>query len=319
MNGMLLDSLLILSGFLMLIFGADWMVYGASSLARKYRIPDLVIGLTIVAFGTSAPELVVNAISSFSAKSELVFGNILGSNIFNLFVILGIVGVICPISVKYSTIWKEIPISLIAVIILWIIANGWIWGQENVLSRLDGMLLLLCFFLFLWYIFRQMKSEDSASEESAAVDSGWKISFLIVTGLALLVLGGQCVVNNAVSLASGLGVSEKVIGLTIVAAGTSLPELMTSLMAALRRNPDIAIGNVVGSNIFNLFLILGCSALIRPVPYALSFNFEIYFLVAGTVFLFAAMFTGQVHKLDRWEAAVLFISFIMYTAYSLSS
>lgn len=314
--GMWIQFLLIILGFVLLIKGADWMVNGASALAKKYKVSDLVVGLTVVAFGTSAPELVVNAIASVDGHSDIVFGNVIGSNSFNLFVILGIVGLISPIVVQSSTIWKEIPISIIAIIVIYLLANNLLYGGDvNVLSRIDGIVLGVCFVAFLWYIFHQMKNNKDEIDLSVAIYSTKKIVLLIVAGLVGLVLGGKIVVDNAIEVAASLGVSQKVIGLTIVAAGTSLPELVTSLVAAVKKNSDIAIGNVVGSNIFNIFLILAVSATIRPVTFNPAFNTEIYLLMAGSVFLIVAMFTGKRKKLDRWEAGLLLAVFIAYTTW----
>lgn len=311
---MWLQFLLIILGFVLLIKGADWMVNGASALAKKYKVSDLVVGLTVVAFGTSAPELVVNTIASVDGHSDIVFGNVIGSNSFNLFVILGIVGLISPIVVQSSTIWKEIPISIIAIVVMYLLANNVIYGSEmKLLSRMDGIILGICFVAFIWYIFNQMKNNKEEIDLTVVVFSTNKIILLITAGLVGLVLGGKIVVDNAIEVAASLGVSQKVIGLTIVAAGTSLPELVTSLVAAVKKNSDIAIGNVVGSNIFNIFLILSVSAMVRPVAFNPAFNTEIYLLMAGSVFLILAMFTGKRKKLDRWEAGLLLLVFSAYT------
>lgn len=312
---MLLSGFLVVLGFIFLIKGADWMVNGSTLLAKKNKIPDLAIGLTIVAFGTSAPELVVNTVASYENHSDIVLGNIIGSNNFNLFMILGIVGLIFPIAVQSSTVWKEIPISLVAALVFLVLANGYVVGDIG-LSRVDGIILLILFLAFLFYIYKQMKSDVSTTEDVVVITaSNYKIWGFIVLGLIGLVIGGKLIVDNAVSIASNLGVSEKIIGLTIIAAGTSLPELMTSVVAALKKNSDIAIGNIIGSNIFNIFLILSVSSLVRPIEFSPVFNPDIYFLVGGTLFLFVAMFTGKKKILDRWESGVLLAVFIGYTTY----
>ena len=303
--------LLIVAGFLLLIKGADWMVNGASSLAKKNKISDLAIGLTIVAFGTSAPELVVNSIASFESHSDIVFGNVIGSNNFNLFLILGIVGLIFPIRVQSTTVWKEIPISFFAVLVLFILSNGLLPQEPNVLSRFDGIILILLFVLFLIYVYKQLKSETVETETEFS--SNFKIWSLIILGLSGLILGGKLVVDNAIDIATNLGVSEKIIGLTIVAAGTSLPELVTSVVAAFKKNSDIAIGNIIGSNIFNIFFILSVSSFVNPIKFDTAFNTDIYLLGGGTIFLFIAMFIGKKKKLDRWEAGILLAVFIIYT------
>lgn len=306
-----------IAGFLLLIKGAGWMVDGASALAKKNNIPDLAIGLTIVAFGTSAPELVVNSIASYDGYSDIVFGNIIGSNNFNLFMILGIVGLISPIAVQSSTVWKEIPISLFAALLFLVLANNFLGQDELNISRTDGAILLLMFFSFLYYVYTQMRTEPPVLDMPEATlqsMSSMKIWGLILIGLGGLVFGGKLVVDNAIEIATSLGVSQKIIGLTIIAAGTSLPELVTSVVAATKKNSDIAIGNVIGSNIFNIFLILSISSFINPIEYSLTFNFDLFLLLGGTAFLFIAMFTGGKKKLDRWEAAVLLGVFVFYNA-----
>ncbi|MDR9416822.1 MAG: calcium/sodium antiporter [Gracilimonas sp.] len=312
---MLIPILWLTLGLILLIKGADWLVDGATALAKKFNVSDLAIGLTIVAFGTSAPELVVNVMGSIEGHHEIVFANIIGSNNFNLLVILGISGLITPLVVQSSTVWKEIPLSLFAAVLLFILANDF-WSPETfTLSRLDGLVLLLLFAGFLFYVYKQLSSDPSESKPSEKAYSQLKIWSFIILGLAGLVIGGRFVVNNAIEIATILGVSEKIIGLTIIAAGTSLPELATSIVAAMRKNADIAVGNIIGSNIFNIFLILGLSSLVNPVHYNPSFNLEMYLLVGGTLLLFVGMFTGQKKKLDRWEAALLLLLFLGYTGY----
>lgn len=312
---MLISILFIIAGFVLLIKGADWMVTGASTLAKKHNVSDLVIGLTIVSFGTSTPELVVNTVASFSKHSDIIFGNVLGSNIANLFLILGIAGLIYPITVHSNTVWKEIPVSILAVIVLFVLVNGFLFTGDNVLSRIDGVILLVMFGGFMYYIYDQMKTEVPETSDLLIKEmTNLKIWGLIVIGLAGLIFGGKLVVDNAVKVATVLGISEKIIGLTIVAIGTSLPELTTSAVAAIRKNSDIALGNIIGSNIFNIFLVLPVSSLINPVQFNPSFNTELYLLAGGTLVLFIAMFTGGKKKLDRWEGAVLLGIYLLYTA-----
>lgn len=311
---MIIQTLLVVLGFVCLIFGANWLVDGASALAKKYKVSDLAIGLTIVAFGTSAPELVVNIMGSMNGYSDIVLGNIVGSNNFNLFIILGISGLILPISVQSSTAWKEIPISLLVAIILIFFINDFSFSEPSYLSRLDSLIMLVMFVMFLYYVFRQMKNDPNIQVDYVQ-KSTLKIGGLILIGLSGLIIGGQLVVVNSVKVANILGVSEKIIGLTIVAAGTSLPELVTSIVAATKRNSDIAIGNVIGSNIFNILLILSISGLIMPMEYNPKFNVDIYILIGGTIFLLTSMLTGQRKKLDRWEAGILFGFYLLYTTY----
>jgi cation:H+ antiporter len=312
---MVSNILLLAAGFFVLIKGAGWLVSGASALAKRYNVSDLAIGLTIVAFGTSAPELVVNAISSTQNLPYLVFGNVIGSNNFNIFVILGIAGLITPLVVQSSTVWKEIPISFLAIVTFYLLANNFFVSSNPYLSRIDGVILLIFFGLFLLYVYKQLKTSEVSTEDTAKGYSTSKIWLLIILGLGGLVLGGQLVVRSATSLATSLGVSQKIIGLTIVAFGTSLPELATSVVAALKKNSDIAVGNIIGSNIFNIFLIFGVSSLIRPMEFSSTFSVDILLLALGTLILFIAMFTGRKKKLDRWEAAILLLIFAGYTVY----
>jgi len=304
---------LLLAGFVLLIKGADWLVKGASALAKKYRVSDLAIGLTVVSFGTSAPELVVNVYSSVQNHQDIVFANVFGSNMFNLFAILGIAGLITPLMVQSGTVWKEIPFSLFAMIIIFVLGNDLVTGGNQVVSRADAFVLLASFSLFLYYIYRQMRSDRTETFAQSKQLTALKITLFIVLGLAGLVFGGRLVVTTAIGLASAFGVSEKIIGFTIVAAGTSLPELATSVVAAYHKNNDIAVGNIVGSNIFNIFFILGISAMIRPLNYNPAFNTDIFLVSAGTLLLFIAMFLGGKKRLDRWEAAVLLLVYVVYT------
>lgn len=312
---MTLQILLLIIGFVLLLKGADWLVGGASSLARHYKVSDLAVGLTIVAFGTSAPELVVNAFASIQDHQAIIFGNVIGSNIFNLLIILGIAGIITPLAVQSSTVWKEIPLSFFAIVLVFVLSNDLASREGHILGRLDGLLLLLFFGGFLFYVYRQLKTDRISKSLPQKGFSHWRVWGLIVVGLAGLVIGGRLVVTSAVQIAESLGMSEKIVGLTIVAAGTSLPELATSLIAAVKKNIDIAVGNIIGSNIFNLLFILGISSVIRPVGFDRTFNTELSLLALGTLFVFLAMFTGVKKKLDRWEAAILLAVYLGYAIY----
>lgn len=313
--------LLLLTGFIVLIKGADFLVNGASSLAKKFNVSNLAIGLTVVAFGTSTPEFIVNLLSSLNGKTDASFGNIIGSNNFNLLFILGIAGMLCPIVIQRSTIKIEIPISLGAALLLFVLVNdNFIFGSENMLSRLDGALLCIAFGGFMFYVFKTMKNENVDNGESQIkIYKTITSVFLVILGFAMLVGGGKLVVDNAVKIASNLGLSERLIGLTILAIGTSLPELATSAVAAYRKNPDIAIGNVVGSNIFNILLILGITPLIQPLPYNTMLNTDILVMIGGTILLIIFMFTFKKRMLDRTEALFLFTLYIAYTVYLIVS
>lgn len=315
---MVLEIILLIVGLGVLILGAEWLVTGATRLARRYNVSDLAIGLTIVAFGTSAPELVVNLFASLTEHQDICFGNILGSNNFNIFVVLGISGLIIPLKVQSSTIWKEIPFSLAAAVLLYLMANDFHSANKLLLGRIDGFILLTLFIFFQYYVYRQIRSDQLENFSVRTDISMVKVILMIVLGLAGLVIGGKLVVDNAVALAKYLGVSEKIIGLTIIAAGTSLPELATSAVAAFKKNADIAVGNIIGSNIFNILLIGGIVSLVKPVRYNTSFNNDFYMLAAGTMILFITMFTMKKRQLDRWEAGLLLFLYVAYTVILIS-
>jgi cation:H+ antiporter len=315
---MLIPILLLLLGFGILIKGADFLVNGASSAAKKYGISNLAIGLTVVAFGTSMPELIVSLLSALNGKNDASFGNVIGSNNFNLLFILGIAGLIYPLVVQRNTVKYEVPLSLLAAGVLFLLVNDSIWGGEGAgsLSRIDSIILLAFFAGFIFYIYRTMSHTTDLEEgEPIKIYSMPLAIGMVILGLAMLIGGGQLVVNNALEIARAYGLSEKLIGLTILAAGTSLPELATSCVAAYRKNTDIAIGNVVGSNIFNIFFILGITGVINPMPYNAAMNFDLYVLMGSTVLLVIFMFTLNTRKLDRWEAALLLGGYIVYTVY----
>ena len=252
----LFDFLLIIVGFILLLKGADFLVSGSASFAKKFKVPEIVIGLTIVAMGTSAPEMVVNLVSSAKGLDDVIFGNIIGSSIFNLFLILGVAGIIRPLKVHTNTVWREIPFALCLSLVFFIIVNDvfFFGAEKNGLSLWDGILLLSCFIGFLYYIYiSTKKGENNLDIDDETIDySNTKTLLLIVGGIAGLAVGGRMVVDHAIEIARTMEISEKLIGLTILAAGTSLPELATSIIAAMRGKADIAIGNVIGSNIFNI-------------------------------------------------------------------
>lgn len=315
---MILNFLLLGLGFFVLIKGADLLVGGASSLAKRYNVSELAIGLTIVAFGTSAPELVVNVVAPAENHPDVVLGNVVGSNIFNLFFILGIAGVIYPLSVQRSTVYKEIPYSLFGGLLMLFLANDVYFGkgEENILSSVEAGVLLLFFVLFLVYVFFSMKNDGaSQGDEEIKIMAMPKTVIFIILGLAGLTVGGKLVVSNAIDIARALKLSEQLIGLTIMAAGTSLPELATSVVAATQKKSDLAVGNVVGSNIFNMFFVLAFSGVINPIPYPTVFNIDIITFLIGTTILFVAMFTGGKKILDRWEALILLMFFVFYNMY----
>jgi cation:H+ antiporter len=319
---MILSTVLLLVGFAILIKGADFLVNGASSIAKKNGISNLAIGLTVVAFGTSLPELIVSLFAAVDGKNDASFGNVIGSNIFNLLFILGISGIIYPLVVQRNTVKYEVPLSLLAVGILFVLVNdSMVFGLSgNNLGRFDSVILLIFFGLFLYYIYRTMStSSDMEEGEPIKLYSNLLSVGMIILGLGFLIGGGKLVIDNAIEIAQAFGLSEKFIGLTILAAGTSLPELATSAVAAYRKNTDIAIGNVVGSNIFNIFFILGITGLVHPMDYSIAMNMDMYILAASTVLLMIFMFTLNQRKLDRWEAVIMLVLYLCYTLYLLGN
>lgn len=319
----MLTYILFILGFVLLIKGAAFLVDGASSIAKKLKISDLVIGLTIVAFGTSAPELFVNLFAAFKGNTDIAIGNIIGSNIVNMFFILGLAAVIYPLKVGKGTVWKEIPLSLLAAVLVLIMANdGFVDGLSfNQLTRSDGLVFIAFFVIFLYYTFGIAKSEagdDTQQESSTKHYSLFASIGLIIAGLIGLVLGGQWIVNGATKIAASLGLSDALIGLTVVAIGTSLPELATSAVAAYKKNVDIAVGNVVGSNIFNIFWILGLSSVIQPLPFSPGLNFDLVVTCLASMMLFVWMFLGKKHTLERWQGVIFMLIYIVYTGVVIS-
>ncbi len=318
----LLNSILVIVGFVLLIKGADFLVTGASSLAKRFHVSDIAIGLTIVAMGTSAPELVVNIISGTEGYDGAVFGNIIGSNIFNTFLVLGVAAVIYPISVTKSSLWKEIPYSLLATLVFFVLVNDVLFfgAKENILSIIDSVILLIMFSLFLLYIFFNLKkADDSEVDEEIIIFTSVKTTLMVIGGLAGLTFGGKLIVDNAVEIARYFQVSESLIGLTILAAGTSLPELATTVVAAMHKKSDLAVGNIIGSNVFNLLLVLGTSGLVssgyQPLTFDPLLNNDLYVVMGGTLMLFVFMYTFGKYKLDRAEGFLYLICFFSYTYY----
>lgn len=313
---MILTLFLFVVGFFFLIKGADWLVDGASSLAKKFGISSIVIGLTIVAFGTSAPELIVNILASLKGNTDIAIGNILGSNIANILLILGISALIYPLAVKKNTTWKEIPLALLAVFVIFVMANDALLDKKDfsAVTLIDGLILISFFIIFLYYTHGISKGQ---TEENLSIKEFTPIisAAMILGGLIGLTLGGKWIVDGAVALAAFFKVSDALIGLTIVAVGTSLPELATSAMAAYKKNADIAIGNIVGSNIFNIFWILGLSAVIKPLPFSAALNFDILVTIMATTLLFAAMFIGKRRILERWQGGAFVLFYFSYVIY----
>ena len=312
---MILSIILLLAGLAVLIAGAEALVRGASSISKKAGIPPIVIGLTIVAFGTSSPELVVNVFSAFQGTTDLALGNIIGSNIANILLILGISALVVDLKVQKSTTWKEIPFAFLAVLVLFAIANDKIIDRAdgNILSRADGFVLLSFFAIFMYYIVELTRKGDNGAEQEEIKSYSVPVSiFLTAGGLLALFFGGKLLVDQAVALAQLAGLSEMLIGLTIVAVGTSLPEMATSIIAARRGQSDIAIGNIVGSNILNIFWILGLSSVIRPLPFSPQNSLDMGMVIFSTVLLFAWLFIGKRRILQPWQGMVFLMVYFAY-------
>ena len=305
-----------IAGIALVLYGADALVKGASALARKFNISELVIGLTIVALGTSLPELVISVGSAIKGSSGIALGNVIGSNLFNTMLILGITAMITPIKFNAKMLSRELPFNLLASIVLILISGSMlIGGAENEEITRYGGLILLCFLaVFIRYTFSITNDGESTDEKIEEV-TGLKILFYIVAGLAALIFGGKLFVSGATDVARMLGLSEAVIGITIVSAGSSLPELAVSVNAARKGNASIALGNVLGSNILNIFFILGCSATITPISLN-GFSFiDYYVLIAASLMVYAVSKFGGKNVINRWEGAVLTLGYIAYTVY----
>lgn len=304
---MLLQFLLLAVGFVMLVKGADWFVDGASGIAEKFRIPPLIIGLTIVAMGTSAPEAAVSITATLKGTADITVGNIVGSNILNVLVILGLSAVITPLAVGKSTVRYELPF-LIGITVLLLLL-----GLDGTVSLTDGLILLLFFALYLTYLFVMAKKGMAEIEESDKHLKLWQALLATAVGLALVIYGSDLTVDAASAIARMLGLSERFIGLTIVALGTSLPELVTSVTAARKGSADIAIGNIVGSNVFNILFVVGLSSLVRPVPFAANFRVDLLVALAAVVFLLLASFRKR--KLSRVDGAIMLAGYAAYFVY----
>ena len=312
----MIDILILLLGLGLILVGANALTDGASAVAKRFGISDLVIGLTIVAMGTSAPELVVSVTAALNDSAELALGNVVGSNVFNILAIVGCTAMVMPISVGKGLMSKELPLVILSSLVMWAVASDTLLDGEaaNVVSRIDGILLLAFFAIFMRYTFSIAKADSPDTEEIKPMPM-WKAALWIIGGLAGLIFGGQYFVDGASGIARSLGVSESVIGLTLVAAGTSLPELATSVVAALKKNPGIAIGNVIGSCLFNVFFIIGTAATIAPLPLGGITQTDMLTLVGASVLLwFFGLVIGD-RKITRVEGTFMVLCFIAYTAW----
>ncbi|MFP4427992.1 MAG: calcium/sodium antiporter [Desulfovermiculus sp.] len=302
-------------GLPLLLGGAHSLVSGASSIALRLGVSRLIVGLTVVAMGTSAPELLVSLIAAFQGAADMAVGNVLGSNMANILLILGISAMIRPLAMEKTIRWREIPFVLLSTLVLVVLANDKILTQApgSRLDRADGLAMLGYFAVYLYYLFSVAKNSTAGQEESGGRPIKQPMAWvLVLAGIAGLTLGGQWLVSGAQTIAAALGMSQALIGLTILAVGTSLPELATSVTAALRGNADIAVGNVVGSNIFNILWILGVTATITPIDYNTALNLDLWLLVAVSLLFFLFTFTWKEHKIDRREGGLFFILYIGY-------
>lgn len=311
-----MNILLLLGGLALILLGANALTDGASAVAKRFHISSLVIGLTIVAFGTSAPELTVSVVSALKGSPDMAIGNVVGSNIFNVLMIVGCTAAIVPISMNKGTLSKEIPLCILAAAVLFFCANDVLFNgaETNHINRSDGLILLCFFLIFLGYTFAIAKNgnEQSTSIKEMPI---WRATIYIIGGLLALIFGGQFFVDGSSGIARGLGVSESMIGLTLVAGGTSLPELATSVVAALKRNPEMAIGNVIGSNLFNIFFVLGVSATITPLNIGGITNVDMGVLIGSCVLLYLFGLFIKQRTITRWEGIVMIGCYVGYTLY----
>ena len=315
---MLLNALLIVVGIVLVLKGADLLTKGGADLARRMNVPELVVGLTIVAAGTSAPELFVSLVSALKGTPDLAVGNVVGSNIMNTLVIVGVTAMVAPMAISRQTVFKDMPFTVGASALLMVVALDGVhslslWG--NTISRLDGVLLLLGFAAFMYYTFSMARKGEAEAVATKKPVSAWLCVVLMLVGLAMLVAGSELFVQNASSLAAALGVSESVIGLTIVAGGTSLPELATSIVAARKGQSAIAIGNVIGSNVFNILLILGLTATVCPMQIGGITMVDMAMMVVSVVVLWFFSYTKL--TVARWEGAVLTAAYLAYLGWLL--
>jgi len=314
-----MDTIILLTGLILILVGANMLTDGASGLAKRWGISDLTIGLTVVAFGTSAPELVISIVSAVNGNAGLAIGNVVGSNIFNIFAIIGITALVRPIVIERSTMTTDIPFVMVSAIVLLAMgASPWLGESASpTLTRSDGIVLLLFFAIFMRHTFSIAKQipADASDTTARKVTPLWKGAVWVLAGLAGLIIGGKMFVDGASGIAKSLGVSDAVIGLTIVAAGTSLPELATSVVAAVKGNPGIALGNVIGSNIFNIFLVLGASATIRPLPFGEIGIIDMLVLTAACALFWIFGWFFKVRTITRTEGGLLSACYVGYIAW----
>lgn len=321
---MILDIFWLVVGLVLILVGANILTDGSSAIARRMGISDLVVGLTVVAFGTSAPELVISLMAAIGGNAPMAVGNVVGSNIFNILVIIGITAMVRPIAIQKSVMTMEIPMVMLSSLVVLILGNSaWLDGvPDNVITRTDGIFLLIFFLLFMRYTLATARSgaaDGDVDSSSANTMPVWRSVLYVLGGLAALIFGGDKFVDGASGVAHVLGMSDAVIGLTIVSAGTSLPELATSVVAALKGRPGIAVGNVIGSNIFNVVMVLGISATVSPLPFAGIGNVDLGVLVLSSLLFFAFGWWFKERTITRAEGTVLALVYVGYITYLLSN
>ena len=313
----LIPLILLIVGFVALILGANWLVNGATSVGIRAKLSPLIIGLTIVAFGTSLPEMIVNVFSCAKGSPGLAIGNIIGSNTMNILLILGVSALIWPIDVSRVSIRRDIPAGFVATLAITLMANYMFTGQSRTINWIEGIVLLLMGFAYL--LLTMLKNDPKEETEDVQEAMPWgKTIIALIAGIIGLYIGGELVSRNAQILAKNWGMSESTIGLTVVATATSLPELITSIVAALKKNSGIAIGNVLGSNILNIFMVLGVSSIITPLPFEPMMNKQLMILFAANIFMLMFVFTGKGHKISRWEGALLTLGYVGFMWFSLA-
>lgn len=315
---MVMVYLLFVLGIFLLVKGADWIVDSASSIAKRLGVSSLIIGLTVVALGTTLPELVVNLFAAFSGSNEVIFGNVIGSYIANIFLVLGVIIMVGRVRIARETVWEEIPFAFLATFVLFVL-TGSLFGSKEFLTRNDGLILLSLFFVFLYYIFQMTKDKRKSLDVSMIVDRKvWKIVSKLVAGVLGIYFGGKWVVNGAVSIAELWGMSEYLISATIIAVGTSLPELVVGIVAVIKKNADLAVGNIIGANVFNICWVLGVVPLISPLAIPAYVAFDIGVMFLATLLLFIFVFVGKKGELSITEGLVFLLSYVLYVWFLIS-
>lgn len=306
---MTIQFFILIAGLVLILMGANWLVDGASSIAKKTGMSEFIIGITIVGIGTSTPEMVVSFISALQGKPDMAVGNVIGSNILNTFLILGTTALICPLAISRESLKRDLPLNILVTALLILLGLKYtILGfGSNTLTRLDGALLLTLFAAYMWLLLRSKNQQQAETESDIKVTSTWKSIFFIILGLGSLIFGGRIFVNSASNIAEYYNWPQKVIALTIMAGGTSLPELATSVVAAIKGRGQMALGNVLGSNIFNILLILGGSALIHPLSFSAMTPVDLGAVMIGAIFMLTSAYTFKTNKLDRFEAVILLL------------